>query len=136
MIQKVRLNQKEKAFTLERSKYTYSILQSMGIITYGHEKEVVDLEESFYRLYKYSLNESTGRGVDLSSEGCMYYTKKFKEAVQKIGKFANCTTDITVKYTSSFMYAKLVFTSNDINTGGIGQLPLQINKADYERCQV
>lgn len=47
MIQKVRLNQKEKAFTLERSKYTYGILESLGIITYGHEKEVMDLEESF-----------------------------------------------------------------------------------------
>lgn len=136
MIQKVRLNQKEKAFTLEKSKYTYSILESMGIITYGHEKEVMDLEESFYRLYKYSLNESTGRGVDLSTEGCIYYTKKFKEAIQEICKLVNCTADIQLKYTSSFIYAKIIFTSNDINTCGVGQLPLQINKIDYEMLQV
>lgn len=82
------------------------------------------------------MNESTGRGVDLSTEGCIYYTKKFKEAVQKIGKLANCTTDIQLKYTSSFICTKIVFTSNDINTCGVGQLPLQINKIDYEMLQV
>lgn len=130
----IKLTVKEKQFISQRSNYTYQILRNMGLIKYGHENDIIESEDRFYRLYN-SINPEQEGSVDLTTENSVYCTKKFKEAIKKLERLTDCDIDITLTCKKSFINAKLVFSSKVPGICGVGQLPLTISKADYMSCQ-